>query len=116
MLVLLITQAIQVLLLSVAVWIFFLVFGTVAINDAVIESWVGEAPHYLFGTHLVSRELVQVSTFLAAFAGLYFTVYAVTDTNYRRQFFTAIRRELERAVSVRLVYRALLESRERHAG
>ena len=115
-LVLLITQAIQVLLLSVAVWIFFLVFGTVAINDAVIESWVGEAPHYLFGTHLVSRELVQVSTFLAAFAGLYFTVYAVTDTNYRRQFFTAIRRELERAVSVRLVYRALLESCERHAG
>ena len=61
----------------------------------------------------MSRELVQVSTFLAAFAGLYFTVYAVTDENYRKQFFTAIRRELERAVSVRLVYRALLEERDR---
>jgi len=112
-LVLLITQAVQVLLLSVAVWVFFLVFGVVAINDDVIESWVGEPPHYLFGADLVSRELLQVSTFLAAFAGLYFTVYAVTDTNYRRQFFTAIRRELERAVSVRLVYRALLEDRDR---
>jgi len=108
-LVLLIAQAIQVLLLSVAVWVFFLVFGSVAIQDDVIESWVGEAPHYPAGFGLVSRELVQVSTFLAAFAGLYFTVYAVTDNNYRQQFFTRIRRELERAVSVRLVYRSLLE-------
>jgi hypothetical protein len=108
-LVLLIAQAIQVLLLAVAVWLFFLVFGVVAIDDAVIESWVGEPPHYAGWFGLVSRELVQVSTFLAAFAGLYFTVFAVTDTNYRLQFFTAIRRELERAVSVRLVYRSLLD-------
>jgi hypothetical protein len=108
-LVLLIAQAIQVLLLSIAVWIFFLVFGSVAIQDQVIEDWVGHPPHYAGGFGLVSVELVQVSTFLAAFAGLYFTVYAVTDGNYRKQFFTRIRRELERAVSVRLVYRSLLE-------
>ena len=108
-LVLLIAQAIQVLLLSVAVWGFFLVFGIVAVQDDVIKSWVGHEPHYAGGFGLVSRELVQVSTFLAAFAGLYFTVYAVTDQTYRQQFFTAIRHELERAVSVRLVYRTLLE-------
>lgn len=107
-LVLLIAQAIQVLLLSVAVWGFFLVFGSVAMTDDVIKSWVGHEPHYVGWFGLVSRELVQVSTFLAAFAGLYFTVYAVTDQNYRVQFFTAIRHELERAVSVRLVYRTLL--------
>ena len=29
------------LLLAVAVWVFFLVFGIVAIDDAVIEEWVG---------------------------------------------------------------------------
>ena len=28
--------------------------------------------------------------FLAAFSGLYFTVYAVTDETYRKQFFTGI--------------------------
>ena len=56
---------------------------------------------------MVSRELIRVATFLAAFAGLYFTVYAVTDENYRKQFFTATTRELERAVSVRLVYRRM---------
>ena len=108
-LVLLIAQAIQVLLLSVAVWGFFLIFGSVAMTDGVISSWVGHPPHYVGWFGLVSRELVQVSTFLAAFAGLYFTVYAVTDQTYRDQFFTGVRRELERAVSVRLVYRTLLE-------
>ena len=108
-LVLLIAQAIQVLLLSVAVWAFFLVFGSVAMTDGVINSWVGgDSPHYVGWFGLVSRELVQVSTFLAAFAGLYFTVYAVTDKTYREQFFTGVRHELERAVSVRLVYRTLL--------
>ena len=106
-LVLLVAQAVQVLLLSLAVWLFFVVFGGVAIDDEVIELWVGEgAPTYV-GQQLVSRELIRTSTFLAAFAGLYFTVYAVTDGTYRKQFFTSITRELERAVSVRLVYRRL---------
>ena len=106
-LVLLVTQAVQVMLLSLAVWLFFLVFGGVAIDDEVIGLWVGgDAPTYV-GQRLVSRELIRTSTFLAAFAGLYFTVYAVTDGTYRKQFFTSITRELERAVSVRLVYRRL---------
>jgi hypothetical protein len=84
----------------------------VAIQDKVILDWVGHRPHYAPGFGLVSLELVKVSTFLAAFAGLYFTVYAVSDANYRKQFFTRIRWELERAVSVRLVYRSLLENGE----
>ena len=55
----------------------------------------------------LSQELVQVSVFLAAFSGLYFTVYAVTDELYRKQFFTTIVRELERAVSARAAYRMM---------
>ncbi len=39
--------------------------------------------------------------------GLYFTVYAITDETYRRQFFTEITTELEHAVGVRAVYEAL---------
>ena len=42
LLVLLITQASQVLLLAVSVWLFFLLFGQVAIEDSVINSWVGQ--------------------------------------------------------------------------
>ena len=42
-LVLVIAQAVQVFLLSVAVFAFFLGFGALAIDPSVITSWVGAA-------------------------------------------------------------------------
>jgi hypothetical protein len=112
-LVLLVAQALQVLLLALAVFAFFIGFGLLAISDTVVRAWVGSPPHLLrwdtIGVGLpVSNELFQVSVFLSGFAGLYFTVYAVSDATYRQQFFAALDSELERAVAVRAVYRALL--------
>jgi hypothetical protein len=104
-LVLVVAQAVQVFLLAVAVFGFFMVFGAVAIDDSVIKAWIGHAATYPWDVKLFSLELTRVSVFLAAFSGLYFTVYAVTDETYRKQFFTAIMRELAQAVSVRIVYR-----------
>jgi len=106
-LMLLVAQAVQVLLLALAVFAFFLVFGAVAVDDSVIRSWIGDDPHYPLHLDLVSLELTKVSVFLAAFSGLYFTVYAVTDAAYRKQFFTAIMRELGQVVTARVVYRNL---------
>jgi hypothetical protein len=74
----------------------------------VITDWLGEDhPQYPWGLDLVSRELARVAIFLAGFSGLYFTVYAVTDNNYRRQFFDKIMRELARVVVARICYREL---------
>ncbi len=107
-LVLLVSQVVQVLLLAVSVFLFFLVFGSIVMTDAVVSSWIGHEPRSVIpGLPGPSVELTQVAVFLAAFSGLYFTVYAVTDESYRRQFFTAITHELERAVGVRAVYRAM---------
>ncbi len=103
-LVLLITQAFQVLLLALAVFVFFIVFGAVAMDEDVLESWIGEPLTYAWGIRPVSRELLQVSTFLAAFSGLYFAVYAVTDETYRREFFSEVLGELEQALRVRVRY------------
>jgi hypothetical protein len=100
-LVLLVSQAVQVLLLSVAVLLFFLVFGSVVMDPHVVSTWLGRE------VTDVSGSLLKVSVFLAGFSGLYFTVYAVTDETYRQQFFTSVTRELERAVAVRAVYRGL---------
>jgi hypothetical protein len=106
LLVLIVTQALQVLLLSVSVFAFFVVFGAVIMKHGVQEAWTGSTIHALpYATNL-SVELLQVSVFLAAFSGLYFTVYAVTDETYRDQFFTEIKAELEKAVGVRAVYLA----------
>lgn len=104
---LVIAQAVQVLLLSVAVSLFFVVFGSVAIDPDVIESWIGRRPDWILVDGVVSIQLVKVAIFLGSFSGLYFTVYAITDATYRQQFFTEILRELERAVGVRAVYRHL---------
>jgi hypothetical protein len=106
-LVLVIAQAVQVLLLAVAVFGFFMVFGAVAIDEDVIESWTADEVHHVLGLEVVSQELLQVSVFLAAFSGLYFTVYAITDELYRKEFFTTIMNELRRAVGARVIYRAL---------
>lgn len=115
-LVLLISQALQVLLLSLAVYAFFLVFGAVAIQEEVITSWLGEPPEPFFESiPVITHELVRVATFLAAFAGLYFTVYAVSDETYRRQFFASLIKQLRRAVGVRTVYRCLAPTEQEDA-
>ena len=108
LLMLLITQLVQVVLLSVSVFVFFIVFGLLIMDPEVVSNWTGaEDLTDLPFSERANWELVQVSTFLAAFSGLYFTVYAVTDEVYRTQFFSSIVRELERAVSVRAAYRSV---------
>ena len=83
MLVLVIIQVVQVLLLAVSVFVFFLVFGAVMMTNDVVEAWIGEGPHALALPANLTVELVQVSIFLAAFSGLYLTVSTVTDETYR---------------------------------
>ena len=65
-----------------------LVFGNVIMQPYVVQTWLGEDAY-----RNVTEPLVKVSVFLAAFSGLYFTVYAVTDETYRQQFFTSVTRE-----------------------
>jgi hypothetical protein len=106
-LMLFITQAIQVILLATVVFVFFMLFGAVAIRPEVVEAWLGHAPTYVVEQLNVSRELLRVAVFLSAFAGLYFTVQAVIDETYRREFFSQVSQGLEQAVGVRKVYVAV---------
>lgn len=104
-LVLLVIQAVQVMLLVLAVFVFFLLFGSLIMETDVQRSWTGleelrNAPY----VSNVSVSLMKVSLFLASFSGLYFTVSAVTDDTYRRQFFATVESHLERAVGLRAVY------------
>jgi hypothetical protein len=108
-LVLMVVQVVQVLLLSLVVFAFLMVFGGLIMTPAVTDAWAaGDA-------FSPSRALVQVSVFLAAFSGLYLTVSTVTDEAYRAQFFGSVTRELERAVGVRAVYLALRDRASRSA-
>jgi hypothetical protein len=99
-LVLVIVQAVQVLLVAVAVFAFLMIFGSLVMTDHVLgQDWMIRGDLHV--------ALLQVSTFLAGFSGLYVTVSTVTDETYREQFFGHVLHEMERAVGVRAIYLAL---------
>ena len=52
----------------------------------------------------LSRELIQVAGFLAAFAGLYFSVYTITDPTFRSEFYDDIVEEARDTLAVRALY------------
>jgi len=115
-LVLVIAQSVQVLLLAMSVFAFFMLFGGLVMTGETQMSWTGlESVEELGQVPVLTNlswVLFQVSVFLGAFSGFYFAVSAVSDEAYRDQFFTTVKRELDRAVAVRTLY---LELRDREA-
>lgn len=106
-LVLVVIQTVQVVLLSLTVFVFFMLFGSLVMEPTTQFAWtqldtLQQVPHL---SH-VTFSLLKVSLFLASFSGFYFTVSAVTDDTYRRQFFSVVESQLERAVGMRAVYLA----------
>jgi hypothetical protein len=116
-LVMLATQAIQVTLVAVVMGVFFVVFGVLAIDRSVVETWTTTEAHVLWRPTLGGRELVlteqllRVSGFLAAFTALYFTVYLVTDSTYREQFRDDVVADVRGALAARACYLASLLDR-----
>ncbi|MGQ0577093.1 MAG: hypothetical protein ACT4RN_23255 [Pseudonocardia sp.] len=109
-------HALQALVFSAVVFVFFLAFGLIAVEPVVIESWVGHPPTtgrlFGFGIAPVSDELVKVSLFLAAFSGMYFAANMARDEAYRTRFFEPLVAEVAATLAGRDVYLAVWENRE----
>jgi hypothetical protein len=109
-LVLFISQALQVLFVSVAVGAFFVVFGLLAIDADVLRSWIGSSGHVLFSFELggdeleVTEELLRVSGAIAAFTGLYFAIAMLTDSTYREEFLDGLTAEMREMFKARTEY------------
>ncbi|WP_194898027.1 hypothetical protein [Catenulispora pinisilvae] len=105
---LLLTQTIQISLLSWMVFFFYVVFGAIAIRPPVLKDWFGHVPAdaRLLGVQVpgVSSELLHVSVLLAGLSALYFAITALTDTVYRREFFDRTLAELDKAIHMRCAY------------
>jgi hypothetical protein len=111
-LVYLFSQGLQVLLVSAMVFVFLFVFGVLVVTEPVARGFVDAQPNVLASVELwgrdlvVTEELLRVTGFLTVFAGLYFSVTAVTDESYRREFSREILEEMRRSLAVRAVYLA----------
>jgi hypothetical protein len=112
-LVLFISQALQVLVVAVAVGVFFAAFGALAISPEVQAKWIGERAtevvqlEMLGSTVLVSEELLRVAGAIAAFSGLYFALAVLTDSTYREEFLDEVTGEMRGTFRARAEYLAL---------
>jgi hypothetical protein len=109
-------QVLQLALVASLVFGFLVILGLLVMSESVITSWTQAAVEFIgpeftvFGRPVrFSRELLQVSGFLAAFSGLYFAVTAVTDAAYREEFFEDVVGEVRRASAVRIAYLSALD-------
>lgn len=98
----------QVVIFSVLVFCFLVAFGSLAIPDATVQQWVGRPPAGFdgwLGRLPVSRTLVQVSLFLAAFSALNFAAGSSADRAYRRAFVDPALEDVREGLQVRQAYR-----------
>ena len=115
---LLFCQVIQVSLLSVVVWVFFLFLGKLAFTNTLLGDWFPKGgPQYpvhvwFVSIPFISTQLLRASAFMAILASIIFAVQAVMDENYKAEFFTPTVDGLMEAARIRCAYLTLLNSTE----
>jgi hypothetical protein len=113
-LVILVSQVLQILLVTALVWLFFAVAGALLVDWTTIEAWIGADAHKLFEVGLfdtkvtVTRELLDTATGIAAFSGLYYTVGMLVDATYRDEFMDELTDQIRASFKVRTKYLRLL--------
>ncbi|HEY7488865.1 MAG TPA: hypothetical protein VH912_30785 [Streptosporangiaceae bacterium] len=112
--VMLVSQALQVLVVSLGVGVFFVAFGALAITTKVHQAWGVTNDRRmlpaldLFGHEVVVTEaLLRVSGGIAAFTGLYYAIAVLTDSGYRKEFFDELTAEMRDTFRLRGEYLAL---------
>jgi hypothetical protein len=109
-LVMFVSQALQVLSVSIAIGAFFAAVGVLVIDVQQTEAWIGRAPDVLLEFELfdhealVSAELLRVAAAIAAFTGLYFAISMLTDDVYRREFLEELTSEMRESFRSRAEY------------
>lgn len=114
-LLLFVAQGIQVLLVSLVITAFYVVFGLLIVREETLLQWttVGGLTYErdwavdiaIFGTDLIfTRQLLLVSLFIGMFSGLNFAVQVITDDTYREEFIADMTSEVRDALAVRAVY------------
>jgi hypothetical protein len=109
-LVMFVSQAVQVLIVSLVIALFFTVFGMLAIDEAVRAEWLGSGGDVLlefglFGEQIeVTRELLRVAIGLGAFSGFYFAIAMLTDSTYREEFLQELTDEMRASFAARAEY------------
>jgi hypothetical protein len=107
----------QVLLVTLLIFAFYVVFGLLTVRSDTMLQWttltetddVALTSFGLFGNEIVLSSLHLVAAgFVAAFSGLQFAVSLVTDESYRKEFVEESNAEVRKALAVRAAYLRLV--------
>jgi hypothetical protein len=113
----LISEGLQVLFVGAAIWLFYVVLGSLLVGDEVRRAWLlipDEVTWTIawFGDEVQMNEaLLRVATGVAAFAGLYYAVTILVDAAYRDQFVDSLSAELRDTFRRRAEYLELQRKR-----
>jgi len=113
-LVLFVTQGLQILTVAIAIGIFFVVFGALAVSMAIQDAWdvtmgATVVSVRLFGQQVeVTEALLRVSCGIAAFAGAYYSIAVLTDATYRQEFLDDLTDEMRGTFEERTAYLGLV--------
>jgi hypothetical protein len=109
--VLFVSQAEQVIVVSLGVFVFFVLFGVLTLPEATQMTFLnGHGVDVLLSFTLfdrelvVTRELLRVSIGLAAFSGLYYAIAVLNDPAYRQEFLDDLTREMRETFRLRGEY------------
>jgi hypothetical protein len=91
-LIMLVSHALQVMVVTMAIGGAFVLFGALAIGPTVYDAWIGSPGKVLVTLHLfgesarITEELLRVAGAVAGLSGLYYAIAVLTDATYRDQF------------------------------
>lgn len=106
-------QSIQIAFVTLAIFVFYVMLGILIVSTDTIGLWTGDqSPGVVTEFTLWENDIVltgallRCSAFIAAVAGLQFTVSALTDKSYREEFVEENTAEMRKNLAVRAVYLA----------
>jgi hypothetical protein len=118
-LVLFLSQILQVVFVAIAVWLFFVVFGSLLVSAGVREAWLGTQGDplvrfpFLGDTWIViTVELLRVATGMASFAALYYAVATQLDVAYRDEVIEQVAEQMKETFARRAEYLRLVGGSE----
>ncbi len=114
-LVLFVSQSLQVLLVTLAVGVFFALFGMVALSAELMQNWTGAGINVIAEWRLIgvnftlSDQLIVVAGAVAVLSGLYYAIAVFTDGTYREEFLGEVTGEMRKTFAARAEYLRLIQ-------
>jgi hypothetical protein len=116
-LVLFLSQFLQVVFVATAVWLFFVVFGSLLVSSGVREAWLGtqgdpllRIPFFGDTSVVLTVELLRVASGMASFAALYYAVATQLDVAYRDEVIEQVAEQMKETFARRADYVGLVEA------